>query len=152
MTEPRRFKRIMPIAKLLKAHPLLQASCAHAQETPDVLERVRALLPAAVAEHCLEARLNQDTLTLFLDSPAWTTRVRFLADEMQRALRMPGVAHIQVRTTLSAHRSDQHPKPRQMRTLSARAAEHLRAAANDMTDPDLAAALRRLASRHRPEH
>ncbi|MBN2885328.1 MAG: DUF721 domain-containing protein [Chromatiaceae bacterium] len=139
------------IADLLDRHPLLREPLARERQARELLVLVCERIPADMAMHCLEARLNQGTLRLLFDSPAWTTRARFLAPDLIRALGRPDIARVECRATLPRPEAAPcHPAP-QARGLSAKAAAHLRAAALDIEDASLAAVLRRLASRHRPE-
>lgn len=139
------------IADVLDSHPLLREPLARERQARELLALARERIPADMAAHCLEAHLNQGTLRLLFDSPAWTTRARFLAPDLVRALARPDIARVECRATLPRPEAKAHQPGVQGQRLSAKAAAHLRAAALDIEDASLAATLRRLASRHRPE-
>ena len=107
-------------------------------------------LPPDCREHCRVAAVAGDTLILLADSPGWRSRVHFLAPEIIRHFRRvakPEIAHLRVRvdrTTVPLQR----PRIPVMRALpSAADARALGALADDVDEPELAAALRRLARR-----
>ncbi len=52
-----------------------------------LLDQVRSLLPQPLAEHCLHARIQDRRLILHVDSPAWHSRLRFLAPQLLHGLR-----------------------------------------------------------------
>ncbi len=115
-------------------------------------------LPHALRNHCRDACLAEGVLTLFLDSPAWSTRARFAVDDLARALRSEGVDKVVTQVRIeSAEKArstpgGNHGKPELgqpvRNRLSDRTIAHLVAAADAMTDPALAEQFRRLAEHH----
>jgi len=55
------------------------------------LGAVRGKLPDDLAGHCRQAALVGDELTLFVDSPVWVDRFRFLGAELIDALAASGI-------------------------------------------------------------
>ncbi len=114
---------------------------------------VAAELPADMRPHCQVANLRAGTLVLAADSPAWAARLRFHAPRLLRRLRARGLKAQRVRVLIQApipaRRETPVPPPRR---LSAEAARLIHQQAEAIADPDLAAALRRLARRRGPEH
>lgn len=126
-----------------------------------VLER----LPPTVRGHCCETSLLDGQLTIFFDSAAWATRARFHLEELARLLRqggpVTGVTKVRAKVKLrdpaggvpsatdngNAHTTTLRASPG-ARLLGVRAAEHLIEAAAGSADAAIAAAFRRLASRH----
>ncbi len=116
---------------------------AREREAQRLAETIRAQLPPQIQGHCVEARLMDGRLTLFLDSTAWLTRARFLAQEILNAFTSYHVKAIEFQVKLPPPPPSAQVRPR----LSAAAAEHLLAAAEQQRDPQLRQTLRRLASR-----
>jgi len=118
----------------------------------DVIERnakllrdARQSLPPPINERCLHASLDAGILTLITDSPVWSSRLRFFAPELERSLRQSYGPITSCR--IRVHPKAVTPAPRKARRnkLSSRTANHLIEAAAGIEDPELAAALCRLA-------
>jgi hypothetical protein len=108
--------------------------------------RVRRALEVDLRPHCLHATLEAGRLTLVSDSPVWASRLRFAAPGLLAALEGDGPAVQEVRVRVAPPAAvPSVPARRPAVTLSPRAVAHLLVAAEAMDDPDLAAALRRLA-------
>lgn len=122
---------------------LTETARLHQQAT----DRIRAGLPDEVAAHCRGAVVAGDTLTLYVDAPAWATRLRFLAPSLLRQLAAtdPQVRHCLIRVLPPGElpRSARLPERPARVSESASLTVHSAAAATD--SPGLAAALRRLA-------
>lgn len=112
-------------------------------------DEIRALLPGRLGAHCLDLKIADGRLTLFLDSTAWLTRARFLSGEILTSLKSYHVDAVGFQIRLpepeSPGQETVHRRPR----LSETAARHLLEAADHQRDPRLSEALRRLA-RHGP--
>lgn len=139
----------LPIGDLLQNNPLIQQMMKQRQHDVALLATVRELLPFAMQAHCLDVKRNDAHLTLYLDSPAWLTRLRFMAVDLASALAAHEIRVVTGRIRLSAHltrenRSATRSAPR----LTATAAAHLRDAAAAENDPELRALFMQLASRH----
>lgn len=114
-----------------------------------LVAEIRALLPGKLGAHCLDLKIADGRLTLFLDSTAWLTRARFLAGEILTSLKSYHVDAIGFQIRLPEHESSVREAASRRVRLSETAARHLLEAADHQRDPDLSEALRRLA-RHGP--
>ncbi|PQJ95507.1 DciA family protein [Chromatium okenii] len=138
-----------PIGDLLQKNPLVQQLIHQRQQDIALLAIVREQLPSAMQIHCVDVKRNGTHLTLYLDSPAWLTRLRFMAIDLAAALTAHEIRMVTGRICLNTHlatgtRSVTRSAPR----ITATAAAHLREAAAAETDPELSALFMRLASRH----
>ncbi len=119
---------------------------AEATRLEALRRRLLPLLPADAAPHCLGADLEQGVLTLFLDSGAWTTALRYrhqaLTAAAQDALRLP--CHTLKLKVLPDPKPGVPPRPAP-RELSSDTRRLLDSTAAGVDDADLAEALRRLA-------
>lgn len=111
----------------------------------------RKLLPGPAQAHCRVANLRGDTLVVAADSPVWASRIRYESRQILREMAVScGVTasriQILVRTPETPETLASRP-----RKLPPEAALNLEAAANAVEDEELAEALRRLASRARPD-
>lgn len=136
------------VRDLLTGSPAV-ARAMEAQRREDaLLARVRDLLAPGARPHCLQATLKGGALTVIVDAAAWATRLRYLAPELVRGLSAVGVTAAKIR----ARPADKEPirqTAQRVPRLSAAAVDHLTAAAEDMSDPGMAAVFRRLAARAR---
>ena len=114
-----------------------------------LLQQVRRALPDEVAPHCIGAALEGHALRLLADSAGWATRLRYLAREVTRALRVEGlgVAAVEVRVLPPDVRMER-PRHRTARS-SGDAASYVEQTADGVDDPALRAALQRLGLRLR---
>jgi hypothetical protein len=137
-----------PIASLLGS-TALGGVVEEARSGDRVLAALRRALPADLATHLSAAHLRDATLIVVADGPAWATRLRFLEPELKAALdartrRIVRRVAVRVGPPPIAPRA---PGPKPSRPLSEAARAALEAGALKVTDPKLAAALRRLARR-----
>lgn len=120
------------------------------------LARMRAalleILPDAAASQVHVAGYDDRCLTLYVASAAWATRLRYMEQDLCRALaqRMRlQVDRVQIRVRpMMAGQSRTKPRPR---FLSAASRQQLERSAAYIDAPELAEALRRLASAGRSE-
>jgi hypothetical protein len=66
----------------LQASAAVAALLADLQRREALLVRVRGALPQPVADHCVQATLENGHLTLVVDSPVWVDRLRLLAPQL----------------------------------------------------------------------
>lgn len=147
------------IQAFLQANRLIRSQAERRHLALAALGAIRRQLPEPLGDHCSDASLSGGTLTLFVDSPAWATRIRFLKDDLARSIASQDIVKVlvQVRAT-GGTRVGRGPldPPRRSGSrgaaagLTAKTAEHLLAAAEEMPDPALADTLRRLARRRAP--
>ena len=108
-------------------------------------EEVRAQLPLPLSLHCTVGGLRDGRITLVADTPAWAARLRFHGPALLQKL---GRGLSQVRVIISPPRQDRQP-PRRRAQLSESSARLLGDTASGVDDPQLRAALLRLARRGR---
>lgn len=135
------------VCDLLTANPAM-TRCLEQQGREDgLLARVHTLLTPAARPHCIKASITAGTLSLTVDTAAWATRLRYMAPELARSLAEAGVTVVKIRS---------RPGPggtlvkqtRRLARLSPATVDHLMMAAEHIGDAGIAAALRRLATRH----
>jgi len=124
----------------------LASLAAEARSLEDLRQRVIGCLPPDTAPHCLGADLKDGTLTLYLDSAAWTTALRYqhqaLLTAVQAASRQPcNTLRLKV---LPEPLPGVPPKP-EPRELSTGTRQLLESTARGVDDPALADSLKRLA-------
>jgi hypothetical protein len=110
-----------------------------------LLENLLSQLPPDFRPHCTGVRPDGDTLVVFADSPVWATRLRYEAPRI-----LPGTGFRNLRVRVAPPAATVRPAVRKAPSLPGAAAALLRETAAAVADPDLAAALLRLAARHRP--
>ncbi len=110
---------------------------------------VRESLPAELATHCLGVSLKAGRLTLLAPSPAWASRLRYHAALIRAHLERAGVGCDQVVTRVIPPITGISGVVRHPVAISVNSARLLVQTAEHIADPDLAAALRRLASHAR---
>lgn len=98
------------------------------------------------------ARASGETVTLVADSPAWSSRVRYLTpqilDHLRSRLENPRLDRVQIVTRPTDHAPEPPPKSRPR--LSERSAALIESVARASDNPALASALLRLARRASP--
>lgn len=116
-------------------------------------EQVRRLLPPDIARHFLGAELDGERLSLVLDSPAWAARARYALASIRASLLSlsnPPARELAIRAARASARNESHkPATRDSegkpKKISRQSRDHVKAAARDIDDPELRAALERLA-------
>jgi hypothetical protein len=135
------------ISNFLRMSQIVSRLLAGVERDARLLDAVRRALDAEVGAHCLHATLEAGHLALATDGPVWALRLRFAAPELLGALRTRGTVAAEVRVRIApasrwgSRTGNAGPPVR----LSPATVTHLREAAAGMDDPDLAAALLRLA-------
>lgn len=80
------------------ANKKLTALRAKSDERSRICERVRALLPAKLAQTVVSAGIEQGRLNIGVCSAVWATRVRYLADSLSKSVaESTGIAVASVR-------------------------------------------------------
>jgi hypothetical protein len=99
----------------------------------------------------MAAFVRERTLVVFVESAAWGTRIRFeqtaMLSTVRAAVTTADPQRIRIKVLPPRGNPSPMPQPAVRRSLSTAARHSLHAAANAVADPELAAALRRLASR-----
>jgi hypothetical protein len=144
--------RFAHVRDLLRSHKTIKDLLDHRQRELELIAAVRGHLPESVRAHCLDIGLVEERLVIFLDSPTWATRARFLADDILNSLSHLGVREIRVQVRLNDKNGPafQQGKAGPRHRLTAGAQIHLLEAADHMHDPELREAFRRFALRRAP--
>ncbi len=128
--------------------PALSRLMQRARQLHNIALTIKEFLPKSLAEHCQPGNIDNDTLFVHVNSPAWATKLRYFTPELIKYLQnhpqTKGIRHIciTVRPAISKPAAvDIKPK----RLLSQENAALLRHAATTADSPRLSAALRRLA-------
>ena len=140
------------VASLLKKQSgALQHSLEHSLRLKQLDYGIKALLPAELASHCRIANLRKNRVVMQADSTVWATRLRYQTPEILKQLQqyraLQGIRSIEV-TVVPASKPRARPK-RQPRPISKQNAHMIESASETLSDPELAAALRRLARNSR---
>jgi hypothetical protein len=145
---------LSPVQTLLQGQQLTTDLVRREQRGEGLLARVRAVLRAPVRPHCIAASLKAGELVVTMDSPVWATRLRYAEETLRCALAPAGCERVRIRVrppgagVYTPGGRALGPCPRR---LSPRVIAHLLEAADGISEPELAQALRRLARRHRHE-
>jgi len=145
-------KKPSSLSEVLSARgPELTALAAEAQRLEALRRRLLRCLPAEAAPHCLGADLKDGALTLFMDSGAWATTLRYRQPELLAAVHqtLDAPCHTLRCKVLPDPLPGLPPKPAP-KSLSADTRQLLASTAEGIVDPALAAALRRLAGTRKP--
>ncbi|MET0045491.1 MAG: DciA family protein [Candidatus Thiodiazotropha sp. 6PLUC3] len=111
-------------------------------------KRVRSNLPAPLDQQLKATVLQAGTLSLFVSSPVWASRLRYATPQLIAQLKREGLTIERVRTRILPNQSAAPSRPKQrMRCLSSENSEMLRHTAASIIDPKLSEALLKL-SRH----
>jgi hypothetical protein len=78
------------IRRHLRASQTLSALIDEIERRERLLAALRQALPDDMASHCRQAALSAGTLTLFVDSPVWVDRFRFLCPELIGSILLAG--------------------------------------------------------------
>ena len=137
--------RFRHIRDHLSHHGLARERLAQEQREQTLVSEIRARLPGKLGRHCLDLRIANGRLTLFLDSTAWLTRARFLSGEILTSLKSYHVDAVGFQIRLPESEACAREAASRRAQLSETAARHLLEAAQHQRDPRLSEALRRLA-------
>lgn len=125
--------------------PRIVQHLATLRRVEDVL---RDCLPADCCAHCRPARLEEGTLFLVADSPAWRARLHFYSTRIIRHFNRLGkfpVHRVRVRVARSPEPARSGPARSAPRPIPAATARAFDGLADATDDPALRRALRRLA-------
>ncbi|MEW8506290.1 MAG: DciA family protein [Candidatus Thiodiazotropha sp.] len=114
-----------------------------------VHELLKQLLPTPLDSQLKATVLQHGRLTLFVASPVWASRFRYLLPQLQRQLQERGIQVEQARTAILPEEAKRTAptKERGQPLLSQEAGRQMRQLANTIDDPPLRDAMLRL-SRH----
>lgn len=135
------------ITQFITSHTALASLGRQLSSQKALADQVRALLPSPLNGQIRAAVLETRTLSLFVDSPVWASRLRYLAPELIRQLKRQDLIVERVRTRIVPEsRRSSGPRERQRLLLSAQSAELLRKTAATLTDESLRKAMLRLSN------
>ncbi|WP_462321126.1 DciA family protein [Halochromatium sp.] len=83
------------VRRFLRANQPIAALLDEIERREQLLSTVRQWLPVDLAKHCCQASLSADELTLFVDSPVWVDRFRFLCPGLIGSHSIPGLASLE---------------------------------------------------------
>lgn len=141
-----------PVRELLHAKaPLLGPLVAHSRRIVHIEYLIHRQLEPDLAHHCRVANLRRGVLVIQVDSPAWATRLRYRLPALQAVLAaLPELQPLEtIRLKVAPQGVPAAPVRPTPAVLPDAAAVALGQTAAGIDDPDLKAALLRLA-RHRP--
>ena len=136
------------LRSLMESSRHLRTLLERLREDDTLTARVRGLLPPDLAAHLAGAQERDGRLVLLARSPVWASRLRYAAAGLSRGMgRRSGLgAEVRVRVLPLALPPQGRRPPRRMPPMSATTAGYVRAIAGAVADPQLGAALRRLAA------
>jgi hypothetical protein len=141
-SKPRRLDLLLKQSKPLKQ---LLLDC---QQHTELLQLVKSRLPDPLCEHCCFARINQRELALAVDSPAWSSRLRFMQRGLLQELTSLGIEvtslKVSVQPTRQPAKTPARPGQRPLSDDNARLIQRL---AEHISDAHLKNSLQRL-TRH----
>jgi hypothetical protein len=140
------------VAKILAARDSgLQPLLERAQILQSLTRVLREALDPVIADHISLVNLDNDTAIVAADTPAWLTKVRYLApillQQLQQQRGLHGLRKVQFKVQPVMETPPAPPARRAV--LSTNSAQLLDSAASGIHDPALAAALRRLSKHSR---
>lgn len=87
------------IRRHLRASQPISALLDEIEQRERLSSALRQRLPAELAKHCCQAALSAGELTLFVDSPVWVDRFRFLCPELIGSDLVSGLALVETEVT-----------------------------------------------------
>ncbi|HKS12896.1 MAG TPA: DciA family protein [Pseudomonas sp.] len=140
----------LPATLLRQARPL-KALLNQAHRLSQLQRLVESQLQPAAREHCHVASWREGVLLLVVTNGHWATRLRYQQKRLQRQLQVMDAFHGLQRISFKVQPPAFHERPAGPGpALSGNAAQSIQATAESITNPNLRAALERLA-RHAPE-
>ncbi len=104
--------------------------------------------------HCLAVKIDNTTLILIAENPHWATRMRFISQQLLKALQQHPTYHYLTKIHCKVNPPLHHPtkqsfiKPRKME-ISANSAALLRETAEKILDPAIQKAMRNIAAKEK---
>ncbi|OOZ42600.1 DciA family protein [Solemya elarraichensis gill symbiont] len=137
------------LRQILRKAPSIKKLLQEADADHNRLIQLRQMLPAELASHCVNVHQQKGTMIIYLNSPAWASRMRLISKKLAEKLEVRYISckvqasrtqqKITTRTTSAARHSD-------------RAADLIESSIGQSSDPELDAILKRLAQAVRPKH
>lgn len=134
------------LTRVLRSSGTARELLSQAQDLQQLLTRVRKLLPVPLEGHCRAVLLKKRQLILFVDSPAWASRMRYYSRDLKSLLRRNGMRVERVSVRVLINDTPQNQKRGAAKRLSPENAALIRQTAEGIGDEGLSAALRKLGS------
>lgn len=133
------------IADFFRTNKTFRALLDASGEQARLLQLVRRLVPPPLDAHCVAVVRKGAQLLIYVDSPAWASRLRFTTRQLSQKLAeaKENVQKITVRVVVRSRA--ERPVRGPIRHLSSSNARLLAETAEQLDDSELGAALRRLA-------
>lgn len=145
---------LKPASQILHSHHLLQRLLRQAEILSQLQSLVHRYLSPAVREQLQLGGYDKGVLTLILADAACATRLRYQQEQLIRQLaqhqEFAGLQRIRLKIRSPLSRTDDNTGE-ERRYLSSTASEHIRHGADAIADPQLRAALQRLADNVRKD-
>lgn len=133
----------------------LGALLERAQYLQNLTRILREKIDPVFAEHISVTNLRADTAIIAADSPAWLSKIRYLAPVILQMLKQESglerLSNIQFKVQPPGDSMTQAHESRQI-NLSTSTSEVLESAAAGISDPELADALRRLSQKGKSQN
>lgn len=140
-----------PAVLLREAKPL-KALLGHAQRLGHLQRLLDSQLQPAAREHCHVGSWKEGTLTLVVNNGHWATRLRYQQKRLQRQLQLfDEFANLMQIRFVVRPATVQHEPSGHAIDLSTDAAATIQSTADGISDPNLRAALERLAAHAKPK-
>lgn len=119
-----------------------------ANKLKNITKRLQHFLPSPLSEHVIVSNIKGNTLILQADSPAWSTRINFIATDIINYMRNEGgLAMVErLKVKVKPARMQAKMKKRTIEPMSNTTSDLLKSVAETVGDDDLANVLERLAS------
>lgn len=138
----------LPLGRILNDR---SAAVERLFRTVEFLQSINRLIATSVssklAPHCAAAGIRDRQLVVFVDSPAWATRLHFEQNQLLQHLRQQPELNLLTGLQIKVRPKEPMPaKPiRRAQSLSQESTADIKACADSIGDPALSRALRRLA-------
>ncbi len=131
------------IQHYLQSNNTLQRLAGETAKAKALHQQLIQQLPAELAEHVSAVRQRRQILVIYTDSPAWASRLRYLIPRIRSQL--PGYLEYRIRVQPPSV-DDRTAHQRKARGLNQATADLLAQTAENVSDPGLSRALKRLAA------
>ncbi len=137
-------RRPRPITDYLVGKTSLNTLLSQDKANKALLQRIREKLPSPLAEHCLATLLRDSQLIIYVESSAWSSKLRFLSRNLCRELQASGLQVSKITARVFLKNRPARKNKEIVRKISPDNASLLEQTADAISDPDLSAALKRL--------
>jgi hypothetical protein len=141
-----------PVSKIVASDTTYNSLIKQLSAQRTLHQQIKQLLPSPLDSQLKAAVLQNGNLTLFVPSPVWASRFRYLLPQLKKQLQQHGFGVTKARTSILPNdsRKISKTKKRNRPMLSQAASQQLREIAITINDRSLQEALKRL-SQHSEE-